>query len=62
MIKAVRSYLSGVRSEFTKVTWPTTKQFRQSFMVVVLFVAVSAAIVSAVDYGLQLVIQAIINA
>lgn len=62
MIKAVRSYLGGVRSEFTKVTWPTAKQFRQSFMVVVLFVAVSAAIVSAVDYGLQLVIQAIINA
>lgn len=62
MIKGVRSYLNGVKTEFSKVTWPTTQQFRQSFLVVVLFVVISAAVVSAVDYGLQLVIKAIINA
>lgn len=62
MIKGVKTYLRGVKTEFTKVTWPTKQQFRQSFIVVVIFVAVSAVIVSAVDYGLQLVIKAIINA
>lgn len=62
MIKGVATYFRGVKTEFSKVTWPTKAQFRQSFMVVVLFVAISAVIVSALDYGLQLVIKAIINA
>lgn len=62
MIKGVQTYLRGVQTEFSKVTWPSKQQFRQSFIVVVLFVVVSAAIVSAIDYGLQLVIKAIINA
>jgi len=62
MIKGVQTYLRGVKTEFTKVTWPTKSQFSQSFRVVVVFVVVSALIVSAIDYGLGLVIKAIINA
>ena len=62
MIRAIVAYLRGVKVEFAKVSWPTAAQFRRSFMVVVLFVAVSAAIVASIDYGLQLVIKAIINA
>lgn len=62
MIRSIATYLKGVTAEFSKVVWPTKAQFGRSFMVVVIGVAICAALVSSLDYGLSLIIKAIINA
>lgn len=62
MIRSIATYFKGVTAEFGKVVWPTKAQFGRSFMVVVIGVAICAALVSTLDYGLSLIIKAIINA
>lgn len=55
--KSLGKYFRGVRSEFKKVVWPTKQQvLTYSLVVIVVSILVALAI-----YGLDYVIQAILN-
>ena len=48
-----REYLKDVRSELTKVSWPTREELRDSTVVVIVTVLLVAAFIGIVDQGLN---------
>lgn len=53
MIKVLREYLSGAKSEFDKVKWPTRDRFMRSFITVVIAVVIATLAVLFIDSLLQ---------
>jgi preprotein translocase subunit SecE len=50
----VREFLKEVQLEFTKVSWPTRNELRDSTVVVIVSVLLVSLFVAAVDYVLRL--------
>jgi preprotein translocase subunit SecE len=50
----VREFLKDVQLEFTKVSWPTRNELRDSTVVVIAAVLLVSLFVAAVDYVLRL--------
>ncbi len=46
-------FMGEVRSEITKVTWPDKPQRRQMTITLLVFVAVVALVIAALDFALQ---------
>ncbi len=59
MFNNTRIFLSNVRSEFKKVTWPTRNAVKKHTGVVLYFSCLIAIILGAVDYGLASIVQTI---
>jgi preprotein translocase subunit SecE len=58
-MEQVREYLKDVRSELTKVSWPTREELRDSTVVVIVTVLLVAAFIGLVDQGLNRVVALI---
>jgi preprotein translocase subunit SecE len=58
-MEQVREYLKDVRSELTKVSWPTREELRDSTVVVIVTVLLVAAFIGIVDQGLNRVVALI---
>jgi preprotein translocase subunit SecE len=55
-MEQVREYMKDVRSELTKVSWPTREELRDSTVVVIVTVLLVAAFIGIVDQGLNRVV------
>ena len=53
IVARTKSYLSDVRSELGKVTWPTREDLKASTTVVMIFLALLAIIIGAMDQVMQ---------
>ena len=58
-MEQVREYMKDVRSELTKVSWPTREELRDSTVVVIVTVLLVAAFIGLVDQGLNRVVALI---
>jgi preprotein translocase subunit SecE len=58
-MEQVREYMKDVRSELTKVSWPTREELRDSTVVVIVTVLLVAAFIGIVDQGLNRVVALI---
>ncbi len=50
-MKSIIQFLSGVRTEFSKVVWPKKAEFIGSIVVVLFLVFVFALYLSMIDFG-----------
>ena len=55
----MREYMKDVRSELTKVSWPTREELRDSTVVVIVTVLLVATFIGIVDQGLNRVVALI---
>ncbi len=55
------TYVEDSKAELRKVTWPTWKETRVATFAVLGFVAVMAALLGVVDFGLSKLIQIILS-
>ena len=55
-MEQVREYMKDVRSELTKVSWPTREELRDSTVVVIVTVLLVATFIGIVDQGLNRVV------
>ena len=55
-MEQVREYMKDVRSELTKVSWPTREELRDSTIVVIVTVLLVATFIGIVDQGLNRVV------
>ncbi len=61
MIGKTNEFLSNVKSELIKVTWPTRKETYSSTIVVVVLVLVVAVFLWAVDSALSTAVRMLLN-
>ncbi len=61
MFKRFRNFLSDVRAEFKKVTWPTREQTLKQTGVVLVIVAIIGVFLWIVDTGLTGLVKMIIG-
>jgi preprotein translocase subunit SecE len=59
--KGLIKFLRDVRTELSKVTWPTRKDLAQSTLVVLVAVAIAAAYTSVIDLGFSRIIDVVVN-
>jgi preprotein translocase subunit SecE len=59
-IQNARSYLSEVRAEFWKVTWPSQKEYVGGTIGVIVIVAFITAVLGVMDLGLAQAMQWIV--
>jgi len=59
-MKLINSLISGVKSEFKQITWPTKKETIKLVMVVIVFSLGMAAFLGLADYGFNKALQAFI--
>jgi preprotein translocase subunit SecE len=52
-IAKTTEFLSEVRSEMKKVTWPDRQMLRQATIAIIIFVAIIGAIIALLDLVLQ---------
>ena len=52
MLGNARQYLSEVRGEFNKITWPAQKEYVGGTTAVLIIVAVITAVLGLIDVGL----------
>ena len=55
------TFLSDVKAELQKTTWPTRKEVRNTTMVVVVFVIICAAYLYVVDVSLQKAMEKLVQ-
>lgn len=58
-MEQLTTYLKGVRTEWTKISWPTTPQIIGQTIVVLAVVAVVTLILAVLDNSFHFIIQAI---
>ena len=58
--QSARTYLSEVRAEFWKVTWPSQKEYVGGTIGVIVIVAFITAVLGVMDLGLAQVMQWIV--
>ncbi len=51
--RSTAAFMGEVRSEIQKVTWPDREQLRQMTITILVFVAVVAIVIAALDFALQ---------
>ncbi len=56
-IENARSYLSDVRSEFDKITWPSQREYVGGTIGVLVIVAIITTVLGLIDVGLAQVMQ-----
>jgi preprotein translocase subunit SecE len=61
MFKRFRKFLSEVRTEFKKVTWPSREQTLKQTGVVLVIVALTGVFLGMVDFGLSGLVKMIIG-
>ncbi len=59
LVKQVKTFVQEVRVEMEKVTWPTREDLRASTTVVLIFLAIMAVIVGALDVVFQNIVLAL---
>ena len=52
----IKEFYEDVRSEMTKVTWPSLEELKTSTSVVLMLLAISAGIIYVLDFVLQIVV------
>ncbi|HNV34807.1 MAG TPA: preprotein translocase subunit SecE [Bacillota bacterium] len=57
----INKFFRDVRAEFKKVQWPNKKELTAYTLVVIGTVAIVAAFLGLIDYGLSAVIQAVVK-
>ncbi len=60
MVEGTRDYLTGVRGEFRKVTWPSRKETVGGTIGVLVVVGVITLVLSLVDLGLANVVRLVL--
>lgn len=58
-MEQLTTYFKGVRSEWTKISWPTTQQIIGQIIVVLAVVATMTVILFVMDYSFHFIISAI---
>ena len=56
-----RDYLSEVRGEFNKITWPPQPEWVNGTIAVVVVVALIASFLGVVDFGLSRMMQLVLG-
>ena len=49
MVEKIKEFLSGVRAEMEKVTWPERAQVQSATVLILILVVILAAIIGALD-------------
>ena len=52
-----RDFLTEVNEEVKKVSWPDREQLKESTVVIVAFVAIVAALIFVMDWGVRIVLD-----
>ncbi len=60
MIRRSRQYLGEVRNEFSKVTWPSQKEYVGGTVGVLVVVAVMTIVLGVIDFALNQVMRLVI--
>jgi preprotein translocase subunit SecE len=60
-IRDAREYLAEVQVEWKKITWPPQNEAVAGTVSVVVVVAVVTSVLGLVDYGLSVVMQAVLQ-
>ncbi len=55
-----RQFLSGVKSEFEKVTWPSRQEYVGGTIGVLIVVAFFAVVLGVIDFGLMYAVKQLI--
>ncbi len=55
------SFWSGVKSEFSKIIWPTREKLMRQSVAVVVITVITAALIAVLDRGLQYGINFVIK-
>lgn len=61
MITKIKNFFVGSYEEFQKVIWPNRQQVTSHTVIVVVSIAISMAIIAALDLGLFNLIEKLIN-
>jgi preprotein translocase subunit SecE len=60
-VETSRQYLSDVRSEFRKVTWPSQREYVGGTIGVVVIVAILTLVLGLIDMGLSQIMELILR-
>ncbi len=60
-ISDARQYLAEVQVEWKKITWPPQNEALVGTVSVVVVVAIVTTVLSIVDYGLSVIMQAVVQ-
>ena len=60
-IAQTRQYLSEVRSEFRKITWPNQREYVGGTVGVVIIVAFLTLVLGLIDAGLSMVMEQVVG-
>ena len=61
MFDSTRQYLSDVRSEFKKVTWPSQREYVGGTIAVLVISLVITLVLSLIDMGLGQIMQLVLS-
>ena len=61
MFKRIKVFLLGVQKELKKVSWPTKNEIKESTVIVIIAVGISAVFIGAVDFFLGNILSKIIR-
>jgi preprotein translocase subunit SecE len=59
--RGLGKFLRDVRVELGKVTWPTRRDLGQSFLVVLVAVAIAAIYVGVLDFGFSKIVDTVVK-
>jgi len=60
-VESGRQYLSDVRTEFRKVTWPSQREYVGGTIGVVVIVAILTLVLGLIDMGLSRIMELILR-
>jgi preprotein translocase SecE subunit len=60
-MKALTSYIEGVRAEFAHIVWPTQRRAITDVILVVVISAVTALLIAGLDYVFTKAVQFIVS-
>ena len=60
-MESSRQYLSDVRTEFRKVTWPSQREYVGGTIGVVVIVAILTLVLGLIDVGLSQIMELIVR-
>ena len=61
MFKRIKFFLLDVHKELKKVSWPTKNEIKESTVIVIIAVGISAAFIGTVDFFLGNILSKIIR-
>jgi len=61
MFKRIKVFLLDVQKELKKVSWPTKNEIKESTVIVIIAVGISAVFIGAVDFFLGNILSKIIR-